>query len=46
MSAATVGGPYRVPKQHDTMRSALLAAVMHGVLLMFLWIDLFRQERA
>lgn len=44
MSAATVGGPYRVPKQHDNMRSALLAAVMHGVLLMFLWIGISWQN--
>ena len=40
MSSASAGGPYRVPKQHDNMRSAVLAAVMHGVLLLFLWVGI------
>jgi len=40
MSSASAGGPYRVPKQHDNTRSALLAAAMHLVLVLFLWVGI------
>ena len=34
------GGPYKVPRQHDGMRSVLLAVAMHLGLLLFLWVGI------
>jgi colicin import membrane protein len=40
MKPATAGGPYKVPRQHDGMRSMLLALAMHLGLLLFLWVGI------
>lgn len=44
MNSATAGGPYKVPRQHDNMRSGFLAVAMHAVLLLFLWIGVSWQN--
>jgi colicin import membrane protein len=40
MKPATAGGPYKVPRQHDGMRSMVLAIAMHLGLLLFLWVGI------
>ncbi|MFA9217823.1 MAG: cell envelope integrity protein TolA [Sphingomonadaceae bacterium] len=40
MKPVTAGGPYKVPRQHDGMRSMLMALAMHLGLLMFLWVGI------
>jgi colicin import membrane protein len=40
MKPATAGGPYKVPRQHDGMRSVLMAVAMHLGLLLFLWVGI------
>lgn len=44
MKPATAGGPYKVPRQHNGLRSGLLAVAMHAVLLLFLWIGVSWQN--
>jgi colicin import membrane protein len=44
MKPATAGGPYRVPRQNEGWRSVLLAAAMHAVLLLFLWVGVSWQN--
>ncbi|MRW94332.1 cell envelope integrity protein TolA [Duganella sp. FT80W] len=44
MKPATAGGPYKVPRQHDSWRSITLAVAMHAVLLLFLWIGVSWQN--
>jgi hypothetical protein len=43
MKPATAGGPYKVPRQHDSWRSITLAVAMHAVLL-FLWVGVSWQN--
>lgn len=44
MKPATAGGPYKVPRQHDSWRSITLAVAMHAVLLLFLWVGVSWQN--
>lgn len=44
MKQATAGGPYKVPKQHDGLRSAGMAVAMHAVLILFLWVGVSWQS--
>lgn len=44
MKHATAGGPYKVPKQHDGLRSAAMAVAMHAVLILFLWVGVHWQS--
>jgi colicin import membrane protein len=44
MKPATAGGPYKVPRQHNGMRSGFLAVAMHAVLLLFLWVGVSWQN--
>jgi colicin import membrane protein len=44
MKHATAGGPYKVPKQHDGLRSVALAVAMHTVLILFLWVGVHWQS--
>lgn len=44
MNPATAGGPYKVPRQHNSLRSITLAVAMHAVLLLFLWIGVSWQN--
>jgi colicin import membrane protein len=44
MKPATAGGPYKVPRQNEGWRSAVLAVAMHAVLLMFLWVGVSWQN--
>ena len=44
MKTATAGGPYKVPRQHNSVRSLVLAAAMHAVLLLFLWVGVSWQN--
>jgi len=44
MKPATAGGPYKVPRQNEGWRSIALAAAMHAVLLLFLWVGVSWQN--
>jgi colicin import membrane protein len=44
MKLATAGGPYKVPRQHNSMRAVVLAVAMHAVLLLFLWVGVSWQN--
>jgi len=44
MKPATAGGPYKVPRQNEGWRSAVLAVAMHAVLLLFLWVGVSWQN--
>jgi colicin import membrane protein len=44
MKPATAGGPYKVPRQNEGWRSVALAAAMHAVLLLFLWVGVSWQN--
>ncbi|ELX13462.1 protein TolA [Janthinobacterium sp. HH01] len=44
MKPATAGGPYKVPRQNEGWRSVVLAAAMHAVLLLFLWVGVSWQN--
>ncbi|MYN17035.1 cell envelope integrity protein TolA [Rugamonas sp. FT107W] len=44
MKPATAGGPYKVPRQNEGWRSMALAAAMHAVLLLFLWVGVSWQN--
>ncbi|QJD92227.1 cell envelope integrity protein TolA [Duganella dendranthematis] len=44
MKPATADGPYKVPRQHNGLRSGLMAVAMHAVLLMFLWVGVSWQN--
>ncbi len=44
MKPATAGGPYKVPRQHNNVRSIGLAVAMHAVLLLFLWVGVSWQN--
>lgn len=44
MKHATSSGPYKVPKEHDGLRSAAMAVAMHVVLVLFLWVGVHWQS--
>jgi colicin import membrane protein len=44
MKPATADGPYKVPRQHNGLRSGLMAVAMHAVLLLFLWVGVSWQN--
>lgn len=44
MKHATAGGPYKVPKHHDGLRSVTMAVAMHAVLILFLWVGVHWQS--
>jgi colicin import membrane protein len=44
MKPATAGGPYKVPRQNEGWRSAVMAVAMHAVLLLFLWVGVSWQN--
>lgn len=44
MKPATAGGPYKVPRQPNSLRSISLAVAMHAVLLLFLWVGVSWQN--
>ncbi len=44
MKPATAGGPYKVPRQNEGWRSVALAAAMHALLLLFLWVGVSWQN--
>lgn len=44
MKHATAGGPYKVPKQHDGLRSVTMAVAMHALLILFLWVGVHWQS--
>ncbi|WP_093557420.1 cell envelope integrity protein TolA [Pseudoduganella namucuonensis] len=44
MKSGTAGGPYKVPKDENGLRSLGMAAAMHAGLLLFLWIGVSWQN--
>jgi colicin import membrane protein len=44
MKPATAGGPYKVPRQSNGLRSGMLAVAMHAMLLLFLWVGVSWQN--
>ncbi|KQQ42497.1 protein TolA [Duganella sp. Leaf126] len=44
MNPPTAGGPYKVPRQHNGLRAAILAVSVHVVLLLFLWVGVSWQN--
>ncbi|WP_295994440.1 cell envelope integrity protein TolA [Rugamonas sp.] len=44
MKPSSTGAPYKVPRQHDGWRSLTLAAAMHAVLILFLWVGVHWQS--
>jgi colicin import membrane protein len=44
MKQATASGPYKVPKEHDGLRSLGMAVAMHAVLILFLWVGVHWQS--
>ncbi|MBA5606277.1 cell envelope integrity protein TolA [Duganella sp. FT3S] len=44
MKHATSSGPYKVPKEHDGLRSVTMAVAMHALLILFLWVGVHWQS--
>ncbi|MFC0170562.1 cell envelope integrity protein TolA [Pseudoduganella danionis] len=44
MKPAMAGGPYKVPRQSASWRAPVLAAAVHAILLMFLWVGVSWQN--